>query len=156
MDPAASNSSLSADLASFRNYLQAERGLSQNTVLAYGRDLEHFALWVANGGLKDYLLPSVRELSHYLMHLREEKLAPPSVARNLIALKMFYRFLRLEERVRDNVVEVLNSPNLWERIPQVLSPESVVKLLMAPVAGERFYLRHRALLETLYATGSRR
>ena len=155
MDEPVASSSLAGDLASFRNYLQAERGLSHNTVLAYGRDLEHFALWVANGGLKDYLQPSVRELSHYLMHLREEKLAPPSVARNLIALKMFYRFLRLEERVRDNVVEVLNSPNLWERIPQVLSPESVVKLLMAPAAGERFYLRDRALLETLYATGSR-
>ena len=68
---------------------------------------------------------------------------------------MFYRFLRLEERVRDNAVEVLNSPNLWERIPQVLSPESVNKLLMAPLAEERFYLRDRALLETLYATGSR-
>ena len=155
MDLPEPQASLSADLASFRNYLRAERGLSQNTLLAYGRDLHHFGLWVAGGGLKDYLQPSVRELSHYLMHLREEKLAPPSVARNLIALKMFYRFLRLEERVRDNVVEVLSSPTLWERIPQVLSPESVVKLLMAPVAGERFYLRDRAILETLYATGSR-
>src|ERR1700677_2547758 len=155
MDLPASQSSLSADLASFRNYLQAERGLAHNTVLAYGRDLEHFGLWVADGRLKDYLLPNVRELSHYLMHLREQKLAPPSVARNLIALKMFYRFLRLEERVRDNVVDVLNSPVLWERIPHVLNPESVVKLLLAPQPDERFYLRDRALLETLYATGSR-
>ena len=155
MDQASANSALAGDLASFRSYLQAERGLAHNTVLAYGRDLEHFALWVAGGGLTDYLQPSVRELSHYLMHLREEKLAPPSVARNLIALKMFYRFLRLEERIRDNVVEVLNSPSLWERIPQVLSPQSVTKLLEAPHAEERFYLRDRAILETLYATGSR-
>ena len=155
MDQPSATSALAGDLASFRNYLQAERGLARNTVLAYGRDLEHFALWVAGGGLKDHLQPSVRELSHYLMHLREEKLAPPSVARNLIALKMFYRFLRLEERIRDNVVEVLNSPSLWERIPQVLSPQSVNKLLEAPHADERFFLRDRALLETLYATGSR-
>ena len=155
MDQASATSALAGDLASFRNYLQAERGLAHNTVLAYGRDLEHFALWVAGGGLTDYLQPSVRELSHYLMHLREEKLAPPSVARNLVALKMFYRFLRLEERIRDNVVEVLNSPSLWERIPQVLSPQSVNKLLEAPHVDERFYLRDRALLETLYATGSR-
>jgi integrase/recombinase XerD len=134
--------------------LQAERSLAANTVLAYGRDLERFAAW-ADRGLRDYLKPAVRELTRYLAHLREEGLAPPSVARHLIALKMFYRFLRLEERVTQNAVELLSSPALWERIPQVLSPESVEKLLAAPLPVERFYLRDRALLETLYATGSR-
>src|SRR4029078_6651929 len=56
---------------------------------------------------------------------------------------------------QENVVDLLSSPNLWERIPQVLSPQSVDKLLAAPTSQERFYLRDRALLETLYATGSR-
>jgi integrase/recombinase XerD len=146
---------LSGDVSAFRNYLQAERGLAQNTVLAYGRDLDHFGQWLAGGGLADYLRPSVRDLMHYLSYLRDEKLAPPSIARNLIALKMFYRFLRLEERVEKNTVELLSSPALWERIPQVLSPDSVEKLLAAPQPSERFYLRDRALLETLYATGCR-
>jgi integrase/recombinase XerD len=143
------------DLAAFRHYLQAERGMAANTVLAYGRDLDRFARWVADGGLTDYLEPSVRALSHYLSHLREEGLAPPSTARHLIALKMFYRFLRMEERAQPRAVELLNSPTLWERIPQVLSPQSVEKLLAAPQAADRFYARDRALLETLYATGSR-
>jgi integrase/recombinase XerD len=146
---------LSSDLTAFRNYLQAERGLAANSVLAYGRDLDHFGQWVAGGGLADYLRPGVRELTHYVCYLREGPLAPPSVARNLVALKMFYRFLRLEERVEQNAVELLSSPALWDRIPQVLSPESVGKLLGAPQPAERFYLRDRALLETLYATGSR-
>jgi integrase/recombinase XerD len=146
---------LSDDLAAFRHYLQAERALAANTELAYGRDLDRFAHWVAGGGLADYLRPSVRELTNYLGHLREEKLAPPSVARHLVALKIFYRFLRLEERVEKSSVELLSSPSLWERIPHVLSPESVEKLLAAPLPEDRFYLRDRALLETLYATGSR-
>jgi integrase/recombinase XerD len=146
---------LSDDLTAFRHYLQAERGMAANTVLAYGRDLDRFAQWVAGGGLTDYLRPSVRDLSHYLGHLRDEKLAPPSVARHLVALKMFYRFLRLEERVEQSSVELLSSPALWERIPHVLSPESVEKLLASPHVGDRFYLRDRALLETLYATGCR-
>jgi integrase/recombinase XerD len=146
---------LSDDLTAFRHYLQAERGMAANTVLAYGRDLDRFARWVAGGGLPNYLRPSVRELSHYLSHLRDEKLAPPSAARHLVALKMFYRFLRLEERVDQSSVELLSSPALWERIPHVLSPESIEKLLAAPQPGERFYVRDRALLETLYATGSR-
>jgi integrase/recombinase XerD len=72
-----------------------------------------------------------------------------------VALKMFYRFLRLEERGDPQAVELLSSPALWVKIPQVLSPESVEKLLAAPVPGDRFYLRDKAILETLYATGCR-
>jgi integrase/recombinase XerD len=152
---ASANAALASDVTSFKHYLEAERGLAKNSVLAYGRDLERFQLWSADGGLKDYLQPTVRELSRYLAHCREENLAAPTVARHLVALKMFYRYLRLEERVQQNTVELLSSPALWERIPQVLSPEAVDKLLMAPRGDERFYLRDRALLETLYATGSR-
>jgi integrase/recombinase XerD len=146
---------LQADLNAFRDYLTSERGMAKNTVLAYEADLHKFRDWVATGGLPSYLSPSVRELTHYLGHLKELGLAATSVARNLIATKMFYRFLRLEERVEQNTVELLSSPRLWERIPQVLSPESVEKLLHAPRNEDRFYLRDRALLETLYATGSR-
>jgi integrase/recombinase XerD len=150
-----SNSAIHGDVTAFRHYLDAERGMAKNTVLAYHRDLSRYADWVAAGGLADYLAPKVRELTNYLAFLHDEQLAAPSVARHVIALKMFYRFLRLEERVEQNTVELLASPKLWERIPQVLSPESVDQLLAAPRREERFYLRDRALLETLYATGSR-
>jgi integrase/recombinase XerD len=143
------------DIKAFRHYLQAERGLAGNTLLAYGRDLERYAAWIAEDGLADYLHPSVRDFGHYLVYLRDENLSPPSVARHLVALKMFYRFLRLEERTTESTIELLSSPALWERIPQVLSPESVEKLLAAPQSIERFYLRDRAILELMYATGSR-
>jgi integrase/recombinase XerD len=146
---------LQDDIKAFRNYQQAERGLADNTIQSYGRDLDRFAGWVAGGGLRDYLRPAVTELTLYISFLREEQLAPPSIARHLVALKMFYRFLRLEERVETNTVDLLSSPSLWERIPQVLSPESVEKLLVAPLALDRYGLRDRAILETLYATGSR-
>ncbi len=152
---ATGTASLAEDIVSFKHYVQAERGLAKNSVLAYSRDLERFQMWSANGGLKDYLQPTVRELTQFLAFCREEQLAAPTVARHLVAIKMFYRYLRLEERVQKNAVELLSSPALWERIPQVLSPEAVDKLLMAPRGDERFYLRDRALLETLYATGSR-
>ncbi|MGH7168706.1 MAG: tyrosine recombinase, partial [Gemmataceae bacterium] len=143
------------DIQAFRHYIHAERGLAGNTLLAYGRDLDRFSQWVAGGGLTAYLHPSLRELSHYLEFLRAEELAPPSVARHLVALKMFYRFLRLEERTTESTVDLLSSPALWERIPHVLSPESVTKLLDAPLAIDRYFLRDRAILETLYATGCR-
>jgi integrase/recombinase XerD len=154
-DAAGHYCALCDDIAAFHHYLQSERGLALNTLLAYGHDLERFAAWVAADSLPDYLRPTIRELTHFLEFLRSEQLAPPSVARHLVALKMFYRFLRLEERVESHAVDLLSSPQLWERIPQVLSPESVEKLLASPQPQERFFLRDKAILETMYATGSR-
>ena len=154
-DAPGEHSTLASDVSAFQNYLRAERGMAVNTVLAYGRDLDRFAAWVAESGLGNYLKPSVRKLGNYLSHLRDDGLAPPSVARNLVALKMFFRFLRLEERTTESTIDLLSSPTLWDRIPQVLSPQSVEKLLAAPLMTDRFFLRDRALLETLYATGSR-
>jgi integrase/recombinase XerD len=149
-------SALTDDVHAFRHFIRSERGLADNTLLAYGRDLDRFALWAQMGGLRDYLAPNLRELANYIGFLRDdEHLAPASVARHLVALKVFYRFLRLEERTTESTVELLASPALWSRIPQVLSPENVNKLLEAPQPGDRFFLRDRALLETLYATGSR-
>src|SRR5205807_7584501 len=108
-DAAGQFTALSDDLAAFRHYLQAERGMAANTVLAYGRDLDRFAGWVAGGGLPNYLEPSVRDLGHYLGFMKDEGLSPTSIARHLIALKMFYRFLRLEERGDPRAVELLSS-----------------------------------------------
>ncbi len=149
------HAALMDDVTAFRHYIATERGMAVNTVLAYGRDLDRFAAWVTTGGLADYLHPTVRELSRYIEFLREEGLAPSSQARHLVALKVFFRFLRLEERTSESTVDLLASPALWERIPHVLSPESVEKLLASPLPIDRYFLRDKALLETLYATGGR-
>ncbi|MCU0704662.1 MAG: site-specific tyrosine recombinase XerD [Fimbriiglobus sp.] len=150
-----STAELHADVAAFKNYLTTERGLSENTVLAYGRDLARFVGWAERVKLTDHLHPELSDLVRYLAFLHDEKLASPSVARHVVALRMFYRYLRYEERTGESTVDLLSSPKLWERIPQVLSPESVELLLNAPRAQDRFYLRDRAILELLYATGCR-
>jgi integrase/recombinase XerD len=146
---------LVSDILAFRTYLRAERGMAANTVVAYGHDLERYAGWAARVRLAEYTSPTLSDLSRYLGFLHDEQLAAPSIARHLVALKMFYRFLRLEERANPSAVELLGSPKLWERVPQVLAPESVDALLASPRAGDRFFLRNRAMLETLYATGCR-
>ena len=148
-------SELQSDIAAFRHYLQSERGMSNNTVQAYGRDLDRFSAWAATVRFTEYTRPTLKDLARYLAFLHDEQLAPPSIARHLVALKMFYRFLRLEERADASAVDLLGSPKLWQRIPQVLSPQAVDELLRAPQPGDRFHLRDRALLETLYATGCR-
>jgi integrase/recombinase XerD len=148
-------SELQSDIAAFRHYMQAERGLSDNTVQAYGRDLDRFAKWVVLVRLTSYQKPTLKELASYVGFLHDEQLAPPSIARHLVALKMFYRFLKIEERADAAAVDLLGSPKLWERVPEVLPPTAVEALINAPQPGDRFYLRDRAMLETLYATGCR-
>jgi len=146
---------LQSDIGAFRHYLRAERGMADNTVQAYGRDLQRFARWCALVRYHEYAAPTLQVLARYVAFLHDEQLAPPSVARHLVSLKMFYRFLRLEERADASAVDLLGSPKLWERVPHVLAPAAVEQLLDAPRAGDRFFLRDRALLETLYATGCR-
>ena len=97
--------------------------MADNTVQAYGRDLDRFANWCALVRFADYTAPTLKDLGRYLAFLHDEELAPPSIARHLVALKMFYRFLRLEERADAAAVDLLGSPKLWERIPQVLPPD---------------------------------
>ena len=146
---------LQSDIGAFRHYLRSERGMADNTVQAYGRDLERFANWAALIRFTGYSKPTLKDLARYVAFLHDEKLAPPSIARHLVSLKMFYRFLKMEERADASAVDLLGSPKLWERIPQVLSPSAVDELLQSPQPGDRFYLRDKAILETLYATGCR-
>lgn len=146
---------LQSDILAFEQYLRAERGMADNSVQAYRRDLAKYADWVSVRRLENYLKPSLRDLSSYLVYLNDQQLAPPSVARHIVSLRMFYRFLRLEERAEQTAVDLLGSPKLWQRIPAVLNPANVEKLLKSPQAGDRFFVRDRAILETLYATGCR-
>jgi len=149
------NAQLHSDLLAYQHYLKAERGMAANTVMAYRRDLDRYAEWTETIRLKDYTKPTWDDLTRYLGFLVDLPLAPPSVARHIVALRMFYRFLRLEERAEKGVVDLLGSPKLWQRIPHVMAAGTVEKLLAAPIPGDRFFLRDRALLETLYATGCR-
>jgi integrase/recombinase XerD len=146
---------LQSDIGAFRNYLAAERGLSDHTVQAYGRDLARYSDWVATIKLKDHTKPTLSDLSRYVAFLHDEKLAPPSIGRHVVSLRSFYRFLKLDERAGATAVDLLASPKLWERVPTVLNAKQIIALLSAPLPGDRFFLRDRALLEVLYATGCR-
>lgn len=146
---------LSSEMAAYLHYLRSERQVAVNTVHSYARDLRRFVQWLAHTGRRDYLHLSLTDWSQFLGYLREQGLAPPSVARHVAAVKGFYRFLQLEGKSVGQSVELMTLPALWERLPRVLSPERVTSLLQAPQPGDRFYYRDRALLETFYATGAR-
>ncbi|MGH7128617.1 MAG: tyrosine recombinase, partial [Planctomycetaceae bacterium] len=87
--------------------------------------------------------------------LHDRPLAASSIARHLVSIKMFYRYLMLEGVLVESVVDLLSSPKLWQHLPKVLSPETVDRLLAAPQPSDRYPLRDRALLALMYATGCR-
>lgn len=139
-------------IAGFLHYARTECHLAENTVAAYRRDLKRFRKWL---GSKSIVGLTIQQLADYAGFLHDEDLAPPSIARHLVALKVFFRYLQLEGVLRDNLAELLGSQKLWKRIPEVMSPQEVNRFLAAPGGDDSMWLRDRALLSLLYATGCR-
>ena len=136
----------------FSDYLRTECHLAENTVLAYGRDMKRFLKWL---GKRSIPALTIAELSDFVGFLNDQKLAPSSIARHVVAVKMFFRYLQLEGILVENKVELLGSQKLWQRVPSVMSPREVERFLNAPRRIEIYHLRDRAMLEMLYATGCR-
>jgi integrase/recombinase XerD len=139
-------------LTAFLDYLRSECRLSANTVAAYQRDLRHFSTWLSGRSVTALL---IADLSDFVAWLHDQSLAPASIARHIVALRMFFRYLQLEGILRDNLAELLGSQKLWQRVPSVLSPAMIDRFLRAPQAYDAYWRRDRALLELLYATGCR-
>jgi integrase/recombinase XerD len=134
------------------DYLRTECHLAPATLAAYRRDLARFTEWLSG---RSPTTLTVRDLSDYVEWLHARRLAPASISRHLVAVKLLYRYLQLEGVARDNPAELLATPRTWQRVPQVLSPTQVDQLLAAPQPYDAFWRRDRALLELLYATGCR-
>ena len=139
-------------LESFVEYLAGECHLAENTVAAYRRDMSHFWEWRGNR-IVSHL--TIADLADYIDWLHKRNFAPATLARHIVSLRLFYRYLQLEGILQKNPAELLGSQKLWERIPLVLSPKQVDRLLTAPVPGDPYWRRDQALLEMLYATGCR-
>lgn len=138
--------------ASFLDYLRTECHLADNTIVAYGRDMKRFREWLGSRRIRKL---SIQDLSDYAAWLHEQSLAPTSISRHVVSLKVFFRYLQLEGILQDNHAELLGSQKIWQRVPHVLSPDAVDRLLNAPRNQDKFRLRDRALLELMYATGCR-
>jgi integrase/recombinase XerD len=139
----------------FLAYLRVERGLSHNTLLAYGRDLDGFISWASKMGRRRPGSVRRREIQQYLRELRLRGLSPRSIARSLATLRVFFRFLRQEGLTREDPTAEIDGPRLERTLPRALPPAEVERLLEAPDKGTRTGLRDSAILEVLYATGLR-
>lgn len=132
----------------FLSYIGAEKGLSVNTIEAYGRDIRRFC-----EGIKKTVCEE--DVISHLGALKEKGYASSSIYRSLMALRVFFRFLKREGSLEKDPTELLDSPKMWQLIPEVLTAEEVEALLDAPDISHEEGMRDKSLLETLYATGIR-
>jgi len=143
------------NLKGFLDYLTAEAGLAKNTVLAYGRDLRSFLKYCKSNKTDQIRQIKPALIHNYLRILTQEQKSESSIKRSLVAIRMFLRFGKLTGLVEDDLTSMLESPKVWQKLPCICSKEQVIELLNAPCPDEPFYLRDKAMLELLYATGIR-
>ena len=142
-------------LDSFLHYLTVEKGLSRNTIEAYHRDLTRFLLYLKGKGIEDPAKVEKLDIQAFLLALKRDRLSARTIARNLVALRTFFRYLIEEALLRKNPVEELESPRLARKLPEILSPAEVERLLQQPESQTLLGGRDRAMLEVLYAGGMR-
>ena len=138
----------------FLEHLVVERGLAQNSLDAYRRDLTRYAGHLRGRELALTALDRT-VIPRYLLALREAGLNPRSVARHLSAIRQFHRFLVREGLAAEDPTAHLESPRPWRRLPGVLSGEEVERLLTPRPLTTPQAVRDRAMLEVLYASGLR-
>jgi integrase/recombinase XerD len=139
----------------FLDYLTVEAGLSNNTILAYGRDLKAFLEYCSCRNIKDLNQITPALIYDYQQLPTAEDKAETSLKRSIVAIRMFLRFCKLTCLIENDFTSVLEHPKLWQKLPVVCSKKQVLALINAPLPEEPFYLRDKAILELLYATGMR-
>jgi integrase/recombinase XerD len=139
----------------FLSYLRVEKGLAQNTILAYGRDLKKFVAFLRKRRRQRFEDADRDDVVDFLGSLYKEKLDSRSVARYLVSLRGLYKFELMEGRVLTDPTENLESPKVRNSLPTYLRVDEIDKLLQAPSTATPIGLRDRAMLEVLYSTGLR-
>lgn len=141
---------------SFRGYMLLEMALSAHTIAAYLSDLDKLVQFLdLSEMVKQPAEVSHEDLQAFLRYLHEMGLAPRSQARLLSAIKAFYRFLLLEDRIVRSPAELLEAPRLGRKIPEVLSFTEIQAMFAAIDRSTPHGQRNLAMLETMYACGLR-
>ena len=145
------------DISGYLDTLWLERGLSENTLMAYRRDLQMTAQWLEkrSQGQMALLQADNDALIEFMVQRKSAGVSDKSSARWLSTLRGFYRYMIFNQRLADDPTQKLEHPKLGRSLPSSLSPAQVEALLAAPDVTNALGLRDRTMLEVLYASGLR-
>ena len=138
----------------FQAHLKLEKGLSSNSIAAYVRDIEKLEQYAAIAGLKPDLI-TLSNLRQFITWVSELGMMPSSQARVLSGVKSFYKYLLLEDAIKNDPAELLESPKKQRKLPVTLSYNDIEKLLAAIDLSKPEGPRNKAIIEVLYSCGLR-
>ncbi|MBN1794690.1 MAG: site-specific tyrosine recombinase XerD [Candidatus Omnitrophica bacterium] len=139
----------------FLGFLSIEKGYSKNTLHAYRRDLVRFVTFLSQQKIAAVTDIQRVHISEFMLSEKDRGLATSSISRSLATVKSFFKFLVAERYLETNIAAFVDSPKLWQNLPDCLSQDEVARLLSQPNTHKKKGVRDRALLELLYASGLR-
>lgn len=137
-------------ISQYLEYLEIERGLAQNTLLAYRSDLYSLSEFLVNSEIKNLNEISRMYLNMYIKNLYDKKYTPRSITREIASIKGFFKWLSINEIIKHNPALAVEQPKLPKRLPKVLSMKEINELL-----SKNLTTLEKAVLELLYAAGLR-
>jgi integrase/recombinase XerD len=142
-------------LECFLDYLTIERGLAQNTIISYRYDLIKYINFLKKNNISSFNQTKKDLVNNYFVYLRKKNLEINSISRNLVAVKMLYRFLLIEGFIKEDITGLIEFPRMSKKLPHILSLREINLLLDKANFKSNLGLRDLAILELLYATGLR-
>ena len=144
-------------LQHFIGYLALERGLVKNSTMAYHSDLTDFITYLKTHAVSAFSSVTRDDIIDYLSECKEREMEVTTLARRLVAIKVFFRYLYQERIIPADITDVMDSPKLWRILPEFMSTAEVEAFLNAFPANAKdpLTLRNRCILEMMYACGLR-
>lgn len=158
-----SSAAMAQAMRSFVSYLRVECGLSLATIDAYTRDLHQYAEHLHALDISDPTAAQPRDISLHLAELkRGRSMQATSIVRHLSSIRVFYTFLIATGKAELNPADLIDRPSTWRKLPGVLTPQQMARLIGAPApkpdakgVNALLWIRDRAILELMYASGLR-
>ena len=145
-----------SSIKGFQAYLKLERSLSDNSIEAYSRDIEKLYQFSDSQIVKLYPETiTLTNLRQFIVWVNELGMIPSSQARILSGIKSFYKYLLMEDLIKSNPSELLESPKIQRKLPDTLSYEEINKMIDAIDVSKPEGGRNKAILEVLYGCGLR-
>lgn len=142
-------------LKEYLTVLKLERNLAVNTLTSYKNDITSFLNFLTGKSISDLAEVNSKVLTEFFKLLKDAGLTSSSAARYHSSIKGFFSYLHQNNYVLSNPVDKLNPPKLSKKLPVVLNVNEIEKILEIPDTSDKFGLRDKAILETLYACGLR-
>jgi len=141
---------LREELEKYLSYLEIERGLSSNTILAYQNDIVAFIDFLEGQNISESKNIVRNHFSIYTKNLMDENINPSSITRKIASLKGFFKFLNAKQELKHNPALGIESPRVPKKLPRVVSTDDIEKMLKTNLST-----LEKAVFELLYATGLR-